>query len=40
MISLRWLQEFADLPSDPDGVPYSIFFAIHEDAARRERAGE
>ena len=33
-------QEFADLVPDPDGVPYSIFFAIHEDAARRERAGE
>ena len=32
-------QELADLAPDPDGVPYSIFFAIHEDAARREQAG-
>lgn len=29
------LQEFADRPPDPDGVPYSLFLAIHEDAARR-----
>lgn len=34
------LQEFADRPPDPDGVPYSTFFAIHEDAARSERSGE
>lgn len=29
------LQEYADRPPDPDGTPYSIFLAIHEDAARR-----
>ena len=29
------LQDFADRPADPDGRPYSIFLAIHEDAARR-----
>jgi DNA-binding transcriptional ArsR family regulator len=29
------LQEFADRPPDPDGVPYSLFLAVHEDAARR-----
>lgn len=29
------LQELADLPADPDGTPYSIFVALHEDAARR-----
>lgn len=31
------LRELAAMPSDPDGVPYSIFLAMHEDAARRER---
>lgn len=34
------LQEYADRAPDADGVPYSIFFARHEDAARRERPGE
>lgn len=34
------LQEFADRPPDDDGVPYSIFLAIHEDAQRRDREGE
>ena len=34
------LQEFADMKPDAGGVPYSIFFALHEDAARRERSGE
>ncbi|MBC7289925.1 MAG: winged helix-turn-helix transcriptional regulator [Actinotalea sp.] len=29
------LQELADLPPESDGVPYSLFFAAHEDAARR-----
>lgn len=29
------LQELADLPPDSDGVPYSIFFAAHEDVRRR-----
>jgi len=29
------LQELADLPADPDGTPYSIFVALHEDAGRR-----
>ena len=29
------LQEYADRPPDPDGAPYSIFLAVHEDAARR-----
>jgi predicted ArsR family transcriptional regulator len=29
------LQELADLPPDPDGVPYSLFFAAHEDVRRR-----
>lgn len=29
------LQEFADRPPDPEGHPYSVFLAIHEDAARR-----
>ncbi|WP_024287104.1 transcriptional regulator [Cellulomonas sp. KRMCY2] len=27
-------QELADRPADPAGTPYSIFLAIHEDAAR------
>lgn len=31
------LQEYAARPSDPDGVPYSIFFAVHADAARLPR---
>jgi DNA-binding transcriptional ArsR family regulator len=29
------LQDFADRPPDDDGTPYSLFLAIHEDAARR-----
>lgn len=29
------LQEYADRAPDPDGTPYSIFLALHEDAARR-----
>ena len=29
------LEEFAARKPDPDGVPYSVFIAIHEDAARR-----
>jgi DNA-binding transcriptional ArsR family regulator len=29
------LQELADLPPDTDGVPYSVFFAAHEDVRRR-----
>ena len=29
------LQEYADRAPDPDGVPYSLFIALHEDAARR-----
>lgn len=29
------LQEFADRPPEPDGTPYSLFMAVHEDAARR-----
>lgn len=28
-------QEFADRAPDADGVPYSLFYAIHEDTARR-----
>ena len=31
------LQEYADLEPDPDGTPYSIFVAVHEDVARRAR---
>ena len=27
-------QELADRTPDPDGLPYSIFYALHEDAAR------
>lgn len=34
------LQEFADRPPATDGVPYSIFLAIHEDAQRRDHSGE
>src|SRR5699024_1816745 len=26
------LQDYADLPPDPTGTPYSIFLAVHEDA--------
>lgn len=29
------LQEFADRAPDPAGTPYSLFLAVHEDAARR-----
>lgn len=29
------LQEYADRVPDPDGTPYSVFVAVHEDAARR-----
>lgn len=29
------LQEFADRKPDPAGTPYSLFLAVHEDAARR-----
>ncbi len=29
------LQEYADRTPDPAGTPYSLFLAIHEDAARR-----
>lgn len=29
------LQELADLTPDPDGVPFSLFFAAHEDVRRR-----
>lgn len=29
------LQEYADRPHDPDGRPWSVFVAGHEDAARR-----
>lgn len=28
-------QDFADRSPDPDGAPYSIFFAFHEDTSRR-----
>lgn len=28
-------QELADRPSDPEDAPYSIFFSMHEDVARR-----
>jgi DNA-binding transcriptional ArsR family regulator len=28
-------QEYADRAPDPDGTPYSLFLAFHEDAARR-----
>lgn len=28
-------QELAALPVDPDGIPYSLFLAVHEDAGRR-----
>jgi len=31
------LQDYADRPADPDGTPYSIFLALHEDAARTDR---
>lgn len=31
------LQEYADLEPDPEGTPYSIFVAVHEDVARRAR---
>ncbi|HMO11330.1 MAG TPA: helix-turn-helix domain-containing protein [Actinotalea sp.] len=30
------LEEFATRPADPDGIPYSVFVAYHEDAARRD----
>ncbi|WP_225753121.1 transcriptional regulator [Actinotalea sp. Marseille-Q4924] len=33
------LQELADLPPDPDGVPFSLFFAAHEDIRRRRADG-
>lgn len=29
------LQEYADRASDPEGTPYSIFVAVHEDPTRR-----
>ncbi len=29
------LQEYADRAPDPEGRPWSIFFAIHEDTQRR-----
>lgn len=29
------MEEFAARAPDPDGVPYSVFVAVHEDAARR-----
>ena len=29
--------ELAARPSDPDGTPYSIFYAVHEDTGRRRR---
>lgn len=28
------MQEFADRPADPDGTPYSLFLAVHEDLSR------
>jgi predicted ArsR family transcriptional regulator len=28
-------EDFAGRPPTPDGVPYSLFFALHEDATRR-----
>lgn len=28
-------QGLAELPRDPDGTPYSLFFALHEDVGRR-----
>ncbi|HEY3439049.1 MAG TPA: helix-turn-helix domain-containing protein [Actinotalea sp.] len=31
------LQDFADRAPDPAGTPYSVFYAVHEDAARRQR---
>ncbi len=34
------LQEFADAPPEPGGVPYSLFIAVHEDAARRPAPAE
>jgi predicted ArsR family transcriptional regulator len=30
------LQEYADRPPDPDGVPWSVFLAVHEDTQRKE----
>ncbi|GIG39136.1 helix-turn-helix domain-containing protein [Cellulomonas phragmiteti] len=29
------LEDFATRPADPDGTPYSVFWALHEDATRR-----
>lgn len=31
----EFLEELASWPSEPDGTPLSMFFAIHEDVARR-----
>ena len=29
------LDDFADRPPTPDGTPYSVFFALHEDVTRQ-----
>lgn len=31
--------EMAERPADPGGTPYSLFYVLHEDAARREDRG-
>ncbi|GAA3804445.1 ArsR family transcriptional regulator [Cellulomonas soli] len=33
------LQDFAARAPDPDGTPYSVFLAVHEDVSRRPQAG-
>ena len=35
---LEVLQDFADRPVEPGGTPYSLFYAVHEDAARGARS--
>ncbi len=29
------LQDFASRPADPDGTPYSVFWAVHQDVSRQ-----
>ncbi|MDO8105597.1 helix-turn-helix domain-containing protein [Isoptericola sp. b441] len=33
-------QEYADRPPDPDGTPWSVFLAVHEDSQRAEPGGD
>jgi len=33
------LDEYAAMPPDPDGRPWSVFVAVHEDVARRDLPG-